>query len=48
MQMYYYISPLFPSGNIHPNHGPVQYHKFIDTSPLDVYKSFAHLLLNPN
>ena len=32
---------LFFSGNIHPNPGPAQFHKFNNTSPLDVYKPFC-------
>ena len=38
---------LFLSGNIHPNPDPVQYHKFNDTSPLDVYEPFCSYPLQP-
>ena len=40
-QMYYYLSSLFLSDNIHPKPSPVQFHKFNDTSPLDVYEPFC-------
>ena len=45
-QMYYYLSPVFLSGNIHSNPGPVQFHKFNDTS-LDVYEPFCSSLPQP-
>ena len=32
---------LFLYGNIHPNPGPVQFHKLINTSPLDIFEPFC-------